>query len=222
MSVTENPPTAGFSCSFPKISVNQITLSPKKRQPPSPETARTAGGSDRPGAIKAPGFSPAFSFGLRKFPKRDPDRRGCMACCPLPKEGTQRLIGPNMGGFFLLSAFRSTGRPKWVRASARNCGWRIAGRDACPVRRLVVFFQEKRQPGGEVLRPAEHVAYGFFVLPLSPLGPRSGRESPRTGPGWPCRLDSASRRWCRPRCCWPRTTAWAPRRRRPRCPRPGS
>ena len=60
MSVTENPPTAGFSCSFPKISVNQITLSPKKRQPPSPETARTAGGSDRPGAIKAPGFSPAI------------------------------------------------------------------------------------------------------------------------------------------------------------------
>jgi len=36
------------------------------------------------------------------------------------------------GRFFLLSAFRSTGRPKWVRASARNCGWRIAGRDACP------------------------------------------------------------------------------------------
>ena len=36
------------------------------------------------------------------------------------------------GWFFLLSAFRSTGRPKWVRASARNCGWRIAGRDACP------------------------------------------------------------------------------------------
>ena len=153
MSVTENPPTAGFSCSFPKISVNQITLSPKKRQPPSPETARTAGGSDRPGAIKAPGFSPAFSFGLRKFPKRDPDRRGCMAaalcrkrahsghgCCPLPKEGTQRLIGPNMGGFFLLSAFRSTGRPKWVRASARNCGWRIAGRDACPTRGWVKLF----------------------------------------------------------------------------------
>ena len=87
-----------------------------------------------------PGFYPAFSFGLRKFPKRDPDRRGCMACCPLPKEGTQRLIGPNMGGFFLLSAFRSTGRPKWVRASARNCGWRIAGRDACPTRGWVKLF----------------------------------------------------------------------------------
>ena len=70
MSVTENPPTAGFSCSFPKISVNQITLSPKKRQPPSPETARTAGGSDRPGAIKAPGFSPAFSF-VPRFTSRN-------------------------------------------------------------------------------------------------------------------------------------------------------
>ena len=104
---------------------------------------------------------------------------------------------------------------------AFGCQWQ-AKRSACPTRRLVVFFQEKRQPGGEVLRPAEHVAYGFFVLSLSPPGPRSGTESPRTGPGWPCRLDSASRRWCRPRCCWPRTTAWAPRRRRPRCPRPGS
>ena len=70
MSVTENPPTAGFSCSFPKISVNQITLSPKKRQPPSPETARTAGGSDRPGAIKAPGLYPAFSFVPRFCAKR--------------------------------------------------------------------------------------------------------------------------------------------------------
>ena len=36
------------------------------------------------------------------------------------------------GRFFLLSAFRSTGRPKWVRASARNCGRRIAKRSACP------------------------------------------------------------------------------------------
>ena len=44
------------------------------------------------------------------------------------------------GRFFLLSAFRSTGRPKWVRASARNCGWRIAGRDACPTRGWVKLF----------------------------------------------------------------------------------
>lgn len=33
---------------------------------------------------------------------------------------------------FLLSVLRHPGRLKWVRASARNCGWRIAGRDACP------------------------------------------------------------------------------------------
>ena len=35
---------------------------------------------------------------------------------------------------FLLSVLRHPGRLKWVRASARNCGWRIAGRDACPTR----------------------------------------------------------------------------------------
>ncbi len=33
---------------------------------------------------------------------------------------------------FLLSALRPSGRQKWARASARNCGRRIAGRDACP------------------------------------------------------------------------------------------
>ena len=117
MSVTENPPTAGFSCSFPKISVNQITLSPKKRQPPSPETARTAGGSDRPGAIKAPGFSPAIlstaGFTLTSGEKRVPTavngfrtraRQGPKAvvcghgCHPAPIRPTQRLTRANRGG----------------------------------------------------------------------------------------------------------------------------
>ena len=36
---------------------------------------------------------------------------------------------------FLLSALRPSGRKKWVRASARNCARRIAGRDACPAER---------------------------------------------------------------------------------------
>ena len=31
-----------------------------------------------------------------------------------------------------LFALRPSGRKKWARASARNCGRRIAGRDACP------------------------------------------------------------------------------------------
>ena len=74
-----------------------------------------------------------FFFRPPQIPETRPRPSGVHGCCPLPKEGTQRLIGPNMGGFFF-SAFRSTGRPKWVRASARNCGWRIAGRDACPTR----------------------------------------------------------------------------------------
>ena len=41
---------------------------------------------------------------------------------------------------FLLSVLRHPGRLKWVRASARNCGWRIAGRDACPTRGWVKLF----------------------------------------------------------------------------------
>ena len=36
------------------------------------------------------------------------------------------------GRAFPLSAFRPPGRPKWVRAAARNCARRIAKRSACP------------------------------------------------------------------------------------------
>ena len=38
------------------------------------------------------------------------------------------------GRAFPLSALQPPGRPKWVRAAARNCSRRIAGRDACPTR----------------------------------------------------------------------------------------
>src|SRR5699024_10689041 len=58
-----------FAC-FSENSVNRSFADPEKRQPPSPETARTAGGSDRPGAIKAPGLSPAILSVLRKTPGR--------------------------------------------------------------------------------------------------------------------------------------------------------
>ena len=47
-----------FAC-FSENSVNRRFGDPEKRQPPSLETARTAGGSDRPGATKAPRLSPA-------------------------------------------------------------------------------------------------------------------------------------------------------------------
>ena len=125
MSVTENPPTAGFSCSFPKISVNQITLSPKKRQPPSPETTRTAGGSDRPGAIKAPGFSPAIlptggftlGFGVKacsggspRLPPHGLDKGHKRVFVgtgmpPRPIRPTQRLTRPNRGDFLFSLSF---------------------------------------------------------------------------------------------------------------------
>lgn len=50
-----------FACFFGN-SVNRSLGVPEKRQPLSPETAHTAGGSDCMGAIKAPGLSPALSF----------------------------------------------------------------------------------------------------------------------------------------------------------------
>jgi len=61
-SVNENPATAVFFGIWGKTSVNRHFSLPEKRQPPFPLTARTAGGSDCPGAAKAPGLSPAFSF----------------------------------------------------------------------------------------------------------------------------------------------------------------
>ena len=59
-SVIENPATAGFSAVFQKTSANRSFGFLEKRQLSFPSTARTAGGSDRPGAAKAPGLSPAF------------------------------------------------------------------------------------------------------------------------------------------------------------------
>ena len=143
MSVTENPPTAGFSCSFPKISVNQITLSPKKRQPPSPETARTAGGSDRPGAIKAPGFSPAIlstgrftlNSGGNVFQQSSPtsatQRRqgqqtcfGWHGCRPGPIRPTQGLTGANVGEI----VWDSMTEGKWILLCQRHIKIQLAQR----------------------------------------------------------------------------------------------
>ena len=59
-SAIENPAIAAFSGVFQEISVNRSFGFLEKRQPLFPSTARTAGGSDRPGAAKAPGLSPAF------------------------------------------------------------------------------------------------------------------------------------------------------------------
>ena len=47
----------------------------------------------------------------------------------------QRCRNSALGGTRISSLCHSAlGPQKWVRASARNCGWRIAGRDACPTR----------------------------------------------------------------------------------------
>ena len=51
---------------------------------------------------------------------------------PSAERGHTAAHTAKQGRFSLLSAFRPTGRLKWVRASARNCSRRIAGRDACP------------------------------------------------------------------------------------------
>ena len=59
-SVIENSATAVFLGAFLETSVNRRFGVLEKRQPSFPSTARTAGGSDRPGAAKAPGLSPAF------------------------------------------------------------------------------------------------------------------------------------------------------------------
>ena len=63
----------------------------EKASAPSPETARTAGGSDRPGAIKAPGLSPAFSFAPRFRSKR----AGSLVpqCLPQPAHTGLNLLG---------------------------------------------------------------------------------------------------------------------------------
>ena len=60
-SVTENTATAVFLGAFLKTSVNCNSGWWKKRQLSFHSTARTAGGSGRPGAAKTPGLSPAFS-----------------------------------------------------------------------------------------------------------------------------------------------------------------
>ena len=53
----------------------------------------------------------------------------------------QRCRNSALGGTRISSLCHSAlGPQKWVRASARNCGWRIAGRDACPTRGWVKLF----------------------------------------------------------------------------------
>lgn len=56
---------------------------------------------------------------------------------------------------------------KWVRASARNCGWRIAGRDACPALPcllgwLLCFRQEYHQ-GIQMAFHSAPNSNGFFT-----------------------------------------------------------
>ena len=52
------------------------------------------------------------------------------------------------------------GRPKWGRASAQNCGRRIAGRDACP----------QKSPDGLVQRISRDARAAPLILPSSPHG----------------------------------------------------
>lgn len=52
------------------------------------------------------------------------------------------------------------GRPKWGRASAQNCGRRIAGRDACP----------QKSPDGLVQRISRAARAAPLILPSSPHG----------------------------------------------------
>ena len=51
----------------------------------------------------------------------------------------------------------------------------------------------RKGAGRRVLRPAPPDLVGFWITRCS----RTGTASPRTGRGWHCRWDSASRRWCR-------------------------
>ena len=59
ISAARKPVTAGIQAAFEKkqrqSQIGLVGTAPT----PTPETARTAGGSDRPGATKAPGLSPA-------------------------------------------------------------------------------------------------------------------------------------------------------------------
>ena len=68
--------------------------------------------------------------------------RGCFLC--IPGDGVlfvnSVVILPLEERAFLLYALRPSGRQKWVRASARSCARRIAGRDACPTRGWVKLF----------------------------------------------------------------------------------
>ena len=68
-----------------------------------------------------------------KLPPKERTREEAVAC-PLMKEGTQRLIGPNMGGFFFSLPFGPRAAKVGVGVSPQNafgCQWQ-AKRSACP------------------------------------------------------------------------------------------
>ena len=112
-------------------------------------------------------------------------------CRPAFTHPTQGLTGPNRG-YFLLSAFRPTGRLKWDRASARNCARRIAERDACPAQTGEDFLMEKPIAviGKNVIGS---IAYNTSFYDLFPdLEQTDGGESVPLWPGQLLRIKDCS------------------------------
>ena len=102
-SVSECPAMAGIFVCFSGNSVNRSLGVPEKRQPMSPKTTRTAGGSDCLGAIKAPGLSPVFSSSAepQNRPKSVQNPREELGSYWGPNRSTKGFAG--LTGFPLLS-----------------------------------------------------------------------------------------------------------------------
>ena len=101
--VTESRAQTGIFVCISGYSVNRSLGVPEKRQPMSPKTARTAGGSDCLGAIKAPGLSPVFSSSAepQNRPKSVQNPREELGSYWGPNRSTKGFAG--LTGFPLLS-----------------------------------------------------------------------------------------------------------------------
>ena len=105
----------------------------------------------------------------------------------------QRCRNSALGGTRISSLCHSAlGPQKWVRASARNCGWRIAGRDACLAQAGEDFLMEKPIAviGKNVIGS---IAYNTSFYDLFPdLEQTDGGESVPLWPGQLLRIKDCS------------------------------
>src|SRR5699024_6795834 len=138
---------------------------PEKRQPPSPETARTAGGSDRPGAIKAPRLSPAFPSAFPSVLRKSVTGRQIPRIGPLHSGGTTGQLRHETAGRGRVSVPPVIEAHSGSQAVTRG-ELLAAGNGVLRQKNPAVFFRPGHQMPAHHLAALKHLEHRISIAAL--------------------------------------------------------